>query len=301
MKELIRRIEAHDHVGGTLYPHKTPLPAGVHPELDDTPLLGPEATRTYQMLIGSAQWASLLGCLDITFAVASLSRFSARPREGHLELALHLMGYLKKHPNRRIVIDSRPLIIDDVGTDKPTFEPDFLEDYPDAKEEIDSNLPKAFGKALDTSCFFDADFAHDTATRRSITGLLLFVGSTPVVSSSRRQGCIATSTYCAEFVSMRSAVEEVKSLRYMLRCLGVPVETPTNLFGDNFGVIQSASIPHSELKKKHVAVSYHAVREAIAAKYINTYWIDSTENFADLMTKALGGNLFTSHVHDLMA
>jgi hypothetical protein len=51
----------------------------------------------------------------------------------------------------------------------------------------------------------------------------------------------------------------------MLRCLGVPVTKPTNLYGDNFGVIQSATIPDGELKKKHIAISYHYVREAITA------------------------------------
>ena len=55
---------------------------------------------------------------------------------------------------------------------------------------------------------------------------------------------------------MCQAVEEAISLRYMLHCLGIPVTDPTNLYGDNFGLIQSASIPDSEMKKKHVAISY---------------------------------------------
>ena len=100
--------------------------------------------------------------------------------------------------------------------------------------------------------------------------MIQFVGSTPVAWCSRRQNCIATSTYCAEFVAMRSAVEEAISLRYMLRCLGIPVpkHKPTNIYGDNWSVIQSASIPDSEMRKKHIAISYHYVREAIAAKTI---------------------------------
>ena len=52
---------------------------------------------------------------------------------------------------------------------------------------------------------------------------------------------------------MQTAVEEAISICYMLRCLGVPVTEPTDLFGDNFGVIQSAEIPDGELKKKHIA------------------------------------------------
>ena len=63
------------------------------------------------------------------------------------------------------------------------------------------------------------------------------------------------------------------------------------MYGDNWSVIQSATILESELKKKHVAISYHYVREAIAAGYINAHFILSWENFSDILTKALGGNL----------
>jgi hypothetical protein len=285
---------------GTLWPHRTPLPEGCHPELDDSPLLTELGIRKYQMLIGMAQWACTIGRLDIAFAVSSLSRFSAAPRTQHLALALHLFGYLKKNPNRRIVLDSRPLLVDDdLRTD--SFHPDFLEDYPDAKEDVALDHPPAYGRELETSVFFDADHAHDHVTRRSISGLIVFVGSTPVIWHSKRQGCIATSTYCAEFISMRSAVEEAISIRYMLRCLGVPVTRPTDLYGDNFGVIQSAEIPEGELKKKHIAISYHYVREAIAARIVNAHWCRSTENFADICTKALGTNIFKDLVEELMA
>jgi hypothetical protein len=154
---------------------------------------------------------------------------------------------------------------------------------------------------LETSVFFDADHAHDHQTRRSITGIIVFVGSTPVLWPSKHQGCIATSTYTAEFVAMRSAVEEAISIRYMLRCLGIPVTKPTNLYGDNFGVIQSATIPEGELKKKHVAIAYHYVRESIAAGFINAIWVKSYENFADVCTKALGAVAFNEIVRDIMA
>ncbi len=135
---------------------------------------------------------------------------------------------------------------------------------------------------METSVFFDADHPHDHQTPRSITGNIVFVGSTPVLWPSTHQGCIATSTYTAEFVAMWSAVKEAISIRYMLRCLGIPVMKPTNLYADNFGVIQSATIPEGELKKKHVAIAYHYVRESIAAGFVNAIWVKSYENFADV-------------------
>jgi hypothetical protein len=268
--------------------------------MDTSPLLDEAHIQQYQMLIGMAQWANTTGRLDISFAISSLSRFSVAPREEHLRLVFHLFGYLKKHPNRRILLTSDPLQVDEaLKTD--SFNPDFLEDYPDAVEEIDSSFyPVPKGDELETSIFFDSDHAHDKVTRRSITGIIIFVGSTPVQWRSSRQGCIATSTYCAEFMAMRTAVEEAIALRYMLRCLGVPVSAPTNLYGDNFGTIQSATIPDGELKKKHIAISYHYVREAIAARIVNAVWIKSYENFADLCTKALGRHVFSDLVQEVM-
>lgn len=300
LKECIRRIESDPDLNGDLWTHRTPLPEGCHPELDESTMLSDMGIRKYQMLIGMAQWAVTIGRLDITFAVSSLSRFSAAPREHHLELAYYLFGYLKKNPNRRIVVDSRPLLVD-AELRSASFHPDFLEDYPDAHEDVSTDFPPCYGRELETAVFFDADHAHDHVTRRSISGLLVFVGSTPVIWQSKRQGCIATSTYCAEFISMRSAVEEAISIRYMLRCLGVPVTRPTDLYGDNFGVIQSAEVPDGELKKKHIAISYHYVREAIAAKIVDAHWCKSAENFADICTKALGSNIFNDLVSDLMA
>ena len=210
-----------------------------------------------------------------------------------------MFGYLKKHLNCNLVIDSGPLIVPEEFKSS-TFQLDFLEDYPDAHEELDPMLLEAFGQEFETSIFFDVDHAHNQKTCRSISGILQFVGCTLVLWSSCQQGCIATSTYCVEFIVMHQAVEEAISLCYMLRCLGILVTDPTNLYGDNFGSIQSASIPDSEMKKKHVAISYHFVQEAIAAKIVNTIWVPTHANFADVCMKALGPMAYNALVSELM-
>ena len=120
-----------------------------------------------------------MGRLDVCFAVSSLSRFSASPRQNHLKLARHVIGYLKRHPNRRIVFHSNQLQVDP-ELQQDNFHPEFLEDYADAEEDIPRDLPPAFGSELETSMFFDSDHAHDVKTRRSISGIILFVGRTPV-------------------------------------------------------------------------------------------------------------------------
>ena len=141
----------------------------------------------------------------------------------------------------------------------------FLQEYPDASESINPNLPPAVYNKLPSSIFLNSDHAHDMVTRRSITGLLIFVGRTPVHAISKRQGAVETSMYGAEFAAMKMAIEEAIAMRYMLRCLGVYVEHTTRIYGDNAGVILNATIPSSLLKKKHVALSYHMTREAVAS------------------------------------
>jgi len=177
IKECIWHLEDNPALNGKLFVQK--VPAECHLELDDSPLLDDNGTQQYQMLIGMAQWACTFGCLDIAFAVSSLSQFSANPCEGHLNLAMHVFGYLKKHPNCCIVLNSAPLECDDAVL-LSSFDPDFLKDYPDVQEQIDPSLPTPYGIELQTSIFFDADHAHDHVMCHSITGLILFVGSTPV-------------------------------------------------------------------------------------------------------------------------
>jgi len=69
-------------------------------------------------------------------------------------------------------------------------------------------------------------------------------------------------------------------------------DEPTKLYGDNLGSIQSATIPDGELKKKHIAISYHFVRGAVASKIIDCIHVFTHENWADLCTKALSRTPF---------
>ena len=132
-------MESSPELGGRLFPHKVPLPPEYHLELDSSPLLNEKQIRLYQMLIGTIQWACVVGCLDVCFAVSSLSRFIANPRENYSKLALHVMGYLKKHPNHRIMINSSPLNVDP-RLKQNCVHPNFYDDYPDTEEDIPDGL-----------------------------------------------------------------------------------------------------------------------------------------------------------------
>ena len=101
----------------------------------------------------------------------------------------------------------------------------------------------------------------------------------------KRQATVETATYGSEFVAVRIATDQIIDLRYTLMYLGVPVRTKSYMFGDNKSVVDSASIPTSTLSKKSTLASYHRVREAIAAGYLQFNWKDGKSNPADILSK----------------
>jgi hypothetical protein len=50
--------------------------------------------------------------------------------------------------------------------------------------------------------------------------------------------------------------------------MGIPLDGPIWMFGDNQSVITSSTIPESTFNKRQNALSYHLVQECIAAKII---------------------------------
>ena len=61
-------------------------------------------------------------------------------------------------------------------------------------------------------------------------------------------------------------------------------------------MILSASNPGHDLSKKHVAISFHVVREAIAAGIIEPYWLRGENNMSDIMTKQIPRDRFLRHL-----
>jgi hypothetical protein len=86
---------------------------------------------------------------------------------------------------------------------------------------------------------------------------------------------------------MKTAVELIEALRYKLRMFGIPLTGPTNVYCDNDAVVNNTTRPESTLKKKHNAIAYHRVREAVAVKTIRVAKEDTKTNIADMLTKCV--------------
>ena len=284
--KIVENLLAEDGDGtGMKSSARNPFPSGYRPEMDVTTELQNELVSRFLQLIGILRWAVEIGRLDIYLEVSQLSQHQALPRQGHLSAAYHIFAYLKKHENgARIVFDPKEPIVDARAFNTNADWSDF---YGNVAEELPPRMPEPKGKPVITSCFVDANHAGNVVTRRSHSGILLYVNNAPIVWYSKRQNTVESSSFGSEFVALRIAKELVVTLRYKLRMFGVPVNEPTNVFCDNNGVVKNTSIPHSMLQKKHNAINYHAIREAVAAGIIRVGKEDGMTNLADLFTKVL--------------
>jgi hypothetical protein len=179
-----------------------------HSEEDATKLLDAKQSSVYRGLIGSANWVVSLGRFDIAYAVNNLARYNMAPRQGHFEAAIRLFGYLKGHPKGRLLVNPQPYLQPNTSF----LDHDWNEFYPDAIEELPPDMPNPIGPKIETVCYVDADHAHDTLTRRSVTGILLFVAGMPVKWYSKRQRTVETSSYGSKLVAARIAIELVQEL-----------------------------------------------------------------------------------------
>ena len=136
----------------------------------------------------------------------------------------HIFAYLKKYDRSRLVFDpERP------NVDENAFQVcDWVDYYPDAEDTIPPNAPEPLGKSIVMSCFVDADHAGCKETRRSHTGVIIYVNKAPILWYSKRQNTVETSTFGSEIVAMKIAVELIEGFRYKLRMLGVPIEGSCN-------------------------------------------------------------------------
>ena len=281
--QVVQDLLNEDGHGLVLGKAKTPFPTNYKPELDVTNELNEAMLSRYRQLIGILRWAVELGRLDIYLEVSLLSQYLASPREGHLETAYHLFAYLKTHQDVKIVFDPSVPQCDEAAFPKV----DWTEQYGELEEELPPAMPKARGNPVTISCFVDADHAGNRITRRSHTGIIVFVNNAPILFYSKRQNTVETSTFGSELVALRIAKEMIVGLRYKLRMFGVPLQGPANVYCDNQGVVKNASLPESTLSKKHNSINCHAVREAVAAGIMRVAKEDTKTNLADLFTKIL--------------
>jgi len=205
----------------------------------------------YRAAIGSLLYVAVATRPDILFATTLLARFCEHPKRVHWAAVKRVMRYLK-------------------GTDY-------------------SLTYKQQAYPLSIDAYSDADWAGDVQTRRSTTGVLISTGGgSAIIFASRQQNAVALSSTEAEFVAACEASKELTWLLMFLTELGVEYSQPT-LHIDNRSAI--ALIKNHDVKRrsKHIDIKYHLVRQKYREGLFALEHVETDNQAADLLTKALSG------------
>jgi hypothetical protein len=140
--------------------------------------------------------------------------------------------------------------------------------------------------------YTDADYANDTEDRKSVSGYVTLLDGATVSYGSRKQGINALSTMDAEYYAMHEGTKDIQWLKKLCEELRIKYETP-RLLSDNMAAIYLSEKPGKHHHVKHIENKYHYVRSLVQDKKLRTEYINTEEQVADVMTKALARVKFT--------
>ena len=69
--------------------------------------------------------------------------------------------------------------------------------------------------------------------------------------------------------------------------MGIPVDEPTLIYGDNQSVLANTTMPGYTLKKKTQSIAFHHVREGAAREEWQTAYVNTHDNVSVMLTKPL--------------
>ena len=140
-----------------------------------------------------------MGRVDILLETSLMSAHLALPCIRYLEQVIHMFGYLKLHPKRKIAFDAAHPSIYERRFKKYNWY-DF---YSGAKEAIPLVCPEPLGRSIYTHCFVDSDVAGNLISGRSQTGFLIFCNREPIVWHSKQHDAVETSAFGSEMMALK--------------------------------------------------------------------------------------------------
>jgi hypothetical protein len=139
--------------------------------------------------------------------------------------------------------------------------------------------------------YSDVDWAGNF-DRKSTIGFSTFVGGNLVTWKSKKQNIVARSSAEAEYRAMSSTVSELIWIRQVLVDLNIKIEEPMKIFCDNKSARHIATNPVFHERTKHIEVDCHFIREKVQSKEIETPFVKSENQLADIFTKGLSVKAF---------
>lgn len=208
----------------------------------------------YLAIIGSLNYLSVAIKPDLTYATNFLARFSSAPTQRHLDAAQRVLRYLQTHGCLKLEIKA---IRTDVKTGLHTY--------------VDANWGGEYS--------------------RSVHGFTTFLLGCPIAWMLKRQTCVATSTCHAEYMALGTAAREAVWLRNLVMDV-MGAMGPVGMFCDNTSAIHVSKDNSLHKRTRHTDCEFDYVNEQLFRGTVTLNWVDTKGQKADILTKALGPNLF---------
>lgn len=205
--------------------------------------------KPYRQAVGSLLYLSRVSWPDISFAVNQLARHCATPRREAWMAVKHLLSYLQHTKDLELVL-------------KPV----------DDEFRVATN----------------GDWANDKQDRKSVSGFAAFLFGCPIHWASTKQSVIALSRTTAEFIAANDGLQQAEWIQLALDEILAGAEPKLTLLVDNQSTIHRIKREGSSNAQNAIDVRFHALKDAWRDDRMALEYVPTSENLADLLTKAFG-------------
>ena len=216
----------------------------------------------YREAVGSLLYLATKTRPDIAHAVQQVAQFCADPGKSHWEAVRYIFRYLN---------GTRMYGIEFSGVSE------LLHSY---FGEAPTNIPTA-------AMFADSDWANDADKRKSVGGYAFIMNGGVIDYNCKKFTDTPLSSTEAEWYAACEAAKSGKWLRNMLHEIGFPMDSPTVIFEDNQGCISYGKRSVNQSSMKHIDLKYNFLRQEIQRGTFDLRRVPSSQNIADIFTKAL--------------
>ena len=186
---------------------------------------------------------------DIALVVGIVARFSTNPKDKHMMAIKGIMRYVK-------------------GI-------------------VEYGLYYKKNENVELKAYTNVDWVGSLDDRKSFSGGAFFLGSRLVSWTSKKKNYISQSTTEVKYVATTVNCSNVVWLKKLLKGMKEDIIEPIIIYYDNTNILKISKNLVMYTKTKHIAISYHYLRELVQDKIVRMEYVNKREKLANIITKSL--------------